>query len=458
MTQNQNSRLSARAILRQMFCLFMVLTVALPVSFAAAEGEMPALHKAVVEADRAEVKRLLAAGADANASDVDGVTPLLYAVSVGDVEIIADLLAAGGNVNAADKEPETSLLHWGAQLDYPDVIDILVENGADINRQNEDGETALHWAAEHGRPAAARSLIKHGANVNLADNLGFSPLHNAAWANHYVVMGILIGNDADLRRANNRGDTPLHDAAWLGNLESVEILIDVGVDTTTKNKAGRTPLYYAQQEGHNEIADMLIGTHEYAFPSPPEETSVPERVFEGVWESIVHVSNAEGEGSGVIVAPETVATNCHVVEGGSAIIVRKAYERRIDERDEYLADESVNGDPSLDFCLLHVPELDGIPARIRRYETLRVGEDVYAIGNPQGVFDLSVSAGIISQLREDGGARQIQTDAAISPGSSGGGLFDKDGNLIGITTATWIEEHTQNINLAIPADWFFGYQ
>ena len=458
-TQKKNSRLSARAILRQMFCLFMALTVVLPASFAAAEDEVHALHKAVLEADRAEVKRLLAAGADANASDVDGVAPLLYAVSVGDVKIIADLLAAGGSVNAADEEPETSLLHWGARLDYPDVIDILVENGADVNRQNEEGKTALHWAAEYGRPAAVRALIKGGADVNLADNEEFTPLLAATWENHYIVMAILIDNAADLHRANENGDTPLHDAAYYGHIESVELLIEAGADANRRNNDGQTPLFYAQQQGHTEIADMLllIVAADYDFPPKPEKESASERVYEKVWQSIVHISDTEGEGSGVIVARETVVTNCHVIEGGGDIVVRKARERRIvEEGDEYPAEYS-NGDFDLDFCILHVPGLDGVPVKIRRYKTLRVGEDVYAVGNPHGDWDLSLSAGIISQLREDGGAREIQTDAAISPGSSGGGLFDEDGNLVGITTAFSSEEMSQNLNLAVPADWFFGY-
>ena len=458
--QNQNSRLSAQAILRQMFCLFMALTVALPVSLAAAEDEMPALHKAVLEADHAEVKRLLATGADVNASDVDGVPPLLYAVLTGDVEIITDLLAAGGKVNADNEEPETSLLHLSAQFDYPDVIDILVENGADINRQNENGETALHWAAEHGRPAAVRALIKGGADVNLADNEEFTPLLTAAWENHYIVMAILIDNAADLHRANENGDTPLHDAAYYGHIDAVELLIDSGADTTRRNNVGRTPLYYAQEQGRNEVADMLIAANEgYDVAPRPKAEGVPERVFEKVWRSVVYITTSDGRlGSGVIVGHETVATNCHVVEGSGEIIVSKAQKRRIDKRNEYRATIR-DGNSGQDFCLLDVPELGGMAVKIRLYNTLRVGEDVYAVGNPEG-YDLSLSAGIISQLREEGdsGNREIQTDASISGGSSGGGLFDKNGNLIGITTASWVEGvDPQNLNFAIPADWFFGY-
>ena len=65
-----------------------------------------------------------------------------------------------------------------------------------------------------------------------------------------------------------------------------------------------------------------------------------------------------------------------------------------------------------------------------------------------------MSAGIVSQLRGDGGeAPIIQTDAAISPGSSGGGLFDGEGNLVGITTIKFVDDDIEGISFAIPADW-----
>ena len=456
-TQKKNSRLSARAILCQMLGMLMALTVALPVSFAAADDEIPALHQAAGDGDRAEVKRLLSAGADVNAGDADGWTPLSYAVDIGDVGIIADLLAAGANVNVANAsaEGEPSLLHWSARWDYPAVIDVLVKNGADINLQNGSGETALLWAAAYGRPAAARALIKGGANVDFGDNTESAPLHIAARENHDVVMDILIANGANLHSADEHGYTPLHDAAWFGNLEAANMLINAGADTSGKNNEGRTPLYYAQDRGHNDVADALIEANEdYDVALPPEAESVSERVFEKVWRSIVYISDDEGQGSGVIVGPETVATNCHVVEGGE-IIVRKAHDRRIDERDAYRATIR-DGNRGQDFCLLDVSGLDGVPVKIRLYNTLRVGEDVYAVGNPDGL-DLSLSAGIISQLREEGegGNREIQTDATTTFGSSGGGLFDKNGNLVGITTA--ILEGEGDINFAIPADWFFGY-
>ena len=63
-----------------------------------------------------------------------------------------------------------------------------------------------------------------------------------------------------------------------------------------------------------------------------------------------------------------------------------------------------------------------------------------------------MSTGIISQKRARKGVRYIQTDVAISPGSSGGGLFDREGNLVGIMTAKIVGEDVEGIGFAIPAD------
>jgi len=92
---------------------------------------------------------------------------------------------------------------------------------------------------------------------------------------------------------------------------------------------------------------------------------------------------------------------------------------------------------------------------VRKYDSLKVGENVYGLGAPQGL-DLSISLGLISQLRTHDGNRYIQTDAAISPGSSGGGLFDSAGNLIGILTAKITDAGVEGIGFAIPADLVSG--
>jgi TonB family protein len=112
-------------------------------------------------------------------------------------------------------------------------------------------------------------------------------------------------------------------------------------------------------------------------------------------------------------------------------------------------------DKQRDLCQLHATGAASFTRPVRglvAMDDLKVGQRVYAIGGPQG-FELTLSEGLISGLRrsENGFSQLIQTTAAISPGSSGGGLFDQDGRLVGITT--FLLEESQNLNFALPAGW-----
>lgn len=171
------------------------------------------------------------------------------------------------------------------------------------------------------------------------------------------------------------------------------------------------------------------------------------RVFKLVAPSVVTVlafdegGKPEGQGSGVIVEAGKVITNCHVVRDAQSLRVRNA-------KGEAPATWTTR-DPSRDLCLLTVAGLEGAIARVRAYKELVVGERVFAVGNPLG-FDLSVSEGLITGLAKVRDEPMIIANAALSPGSSGGGLFDAEGRLVGVTTA--ILGVGQNLNIVLPAD------
>ena len=173
-----------------------------------------------------------------------------------------------------------------------------------------------------------------------------------------------------------------------------------------------------------------------------------EDVFATVSASVVrvNVANSEGRitstGSGVVIGSGAVITNCHVAMRGESLEVKiggASYSASVDVADE-----------ERDLCRLSVSGLSAPSVSIGSIETVRVGQRVYAIGAPQGL-DLTISDGIVSALREMQGGRMIQTSAPVSPGSSGGGLFDTSGKLVGIVT---FQTRTgQNLNFAVPADW-----
>ncbi len=185
-------------------------------------------------------------------------------------------------------------------------------------------------------------------------------------------------------------------------------------------------------------------------PSAPSSDVRPlgaEELFARVAPSVVRVDalNAQGEpvafGSGVVVETGVVVTNCHVARRGAALRIRQDRERF--EARVVIADEAH------DLCKLSAPGLSAPPVRLGQVASLRIGQKVYAIGSPQGL-DLTLSDGMVSSLRDGPDGTLVQTSAPISPGSSGGGLFDEAGRLVGIVTFQM--KAGQNLNFALPVD------
>jgi hypothetical protein len=102
-----------------------------------------------------------------------------------------------------------------------------------------------------------------------------------------------------------------------------------------------------------------------------------------------------------------------------------------------------------DICRLRVQGLNTAGVQLRYLKDVEVGERAYSVGAPEGL-ELTISEGLVSGLRDLDGERVIQTSAAISHGSSGGGLFGSDGRLIGITTFSFARGQT--LNFALPTD------
>ncbi len=149
-----------------------------------------------------------------------------------------------------------------------------------------------------------------------------------------------------------------------------------------------------------------------------------------------------------------IVTNDHVVEGTSAVAVRFA-------SGQVLQAKIVGLTPNYDLAVLRVDSTRSLPPPILIGSSadLKVGQSVFAIGNPFGL-DQSLTTGIISALKRrlptSGGreiANVIQTDAAINPGNSGGPLLDSAGRVIGVNTAIISPSGTSaGIGFAIPID------
>jgi len=155
--------------------------------------------------------------------------------------------------------------------------------------------------------------------------------------------------------------------------------------------------------------------------------------------------NNLGQGSAVAISKSRLITNCHIFEDRPfIIIVQKGFTTEV---------RMEKADPNTDRCVLALNQTVLNPINgVRPWASLEVGEKVYSIGAPRGL-EQTLGEGLISGLREFKGMHIIQTTAPISPGSSGGGLFDKNGNLVGITT--FLFRQSQAMTFALLAEMYW---
>ena len=177
----------------------------------------------------------------------------------------------------------------------------------------------------------------------------------------------------------------------------------------------------------------------------------PEEIYAAVSPSVwlVRGYDADGlafvTGSAVVTGHETLLTNCHVLSKAKRLVIRNDNVQH-DAKLQHI-------DVVRDLCQITARNLRAPAVELGDSDRLSVGQRVFALGNPRGL-ELTLSDGLVSALRknEDNGQLVlIQTSAPISHGSSGGGLFDTSGRLIGITTL--ITRDAQNLNFAIPINW-----
>ena len=158
-----------------------------------------------------------------------------------------------------------------------------------------------------------------------------------------------------------------------------------------------------------------------------------------------------GAGSGVIYSKDgLIVTNNHVIEGATSINVK------LHDGTEYEA-ELVATDEETDLAVLKINASNLTPAILGSSGKLKVGETVIAIGNPLGTLGGTVTTGIVSGLSrtitiEKSKMTLLQTSCAISPGNSGGGLFNVSGELVAIVNAKSVSENVEGIGFAIPID------
>jgi S1-C subfamily serine protease len=201
-----------------------------------------------------------------------------------------------------------------------------------------------------------------------------------------------------------------------------------------------------------------------------DEEALSINLFENNKNSVVYIATAQavvdvwtrniyniprGAGSGFVWDEwGHIVTNYHVIAGAS-----EAHVRLSDGRDYPASLVGASSEHDLAVLKINVPIKPPRPIEIGESENLRVGQKVFAIGNPFGL-DWTLTTGIVSALDRSIGEERgqaihhlIQTDAAINPGNSGGPLLDSAGRLIGVNTAIYSPSGAYaGVGFAIPAD------
>ncbi|MGL5941575.1 MAG: ankyrin repeat domain-containing protein [Waterburya sp.] len=182
-------------------------------------------------------------------------------------EMVELMIAKGAEVNARDNNGITPLF-WAANNHQHEIIELLLAKDADVNTKDNFGSTPLTWAMSHqeeeeqtsltAKLSTAKLLIAKGANVNAKDDNGITPLHQAARNHQREVAEFLISQGADIHAKDNEGITPLSSAARNYNYEVVEFLISKGADVNSKDNNGITPLLWAVIEAENNSKSELL--------------------------------------------------------------------------------------------------------------------------------------------------------------------------------------------------------
>lgn len=216
------------------------------------------------------------------------------------------------------------------------------------------------------------------------------------------------------------------------------IVVDIGVEVVVIPKQDISSRGVEEQAAGSSGGEKKYGSSPYLYSTADLSTAPIKDLVNRFGEGVVQIRTPSGSGSGFVIDEEGhCITNCHVIEGETKITV-DIFEQRgnaINERS--ITDvEIVALTPFFDLALLKLPTKGGKKYKHVFFgfiEDLRPGDTAFAVGNPLGLTR-SVTQGIISNTRRNvSGQVYLQTTAQISPGNSGGPLFNSRGQVIGVT-------------------------
>ena len=197
------------------------------------------------------IPRLISMGADIEAANATGETPLFMAVSK-DLQSTTNILIRSGASIAARDVLGNSCLHTAVRWNAQKAASVLISAGIEIDSHAQNGKTALHDAVRLGMVDIESILINNGASLEVRDADGTTPLVEAIMARLSASVERLVKFGADCNTRNIQGNTPLHNAVSMEQSDVVNILMPLGVSIHAKNALGITPFTLAM-----EISDMI---------------------------------------------------------------------------------------------------------------------------------------------------------------------------------------------------------
>ena len=232
-----------------------------------------------------------------------------------------------------------------------------------------------------------------------------------------------------------------------GTDDTVNTDDDPAPSTTPDTNQNSSNLLYTESSNTNEmsISDVVAAVEDSVVAITVEIENTTTYMYSN------YSYTSEAKGSGVIISPDGyIVTNNHVIEGATAVYVTLANGESYDAT-------IIGSDDFTDLGLINIEATGLTAAQFGNSDEIRKGDTAIIIGNPLGYLDGSVSSGIISATGRtldfsDGTTLHnlIQTDAAVNPGNSGGGLFDSHGALVGIVCAKSSSTEVEGLGFAIP--------
>ncbi len=226
-----------------------------------------------------------------------------------------------------------------------------------------------------------------------------------------------------------------------------------------KDDKGELVIDKADKDEDNEsTSDKLVGTYDISDVCAVVSASVVEITTEFNKTQYGHYQYVEeGAGSGVIISNDGyIITNAHVITDSASGKLADAIKIRLNTGDEYDA-KIIGSDNESDIALIKIEGKELMAATVGNSDTIKVGEQVIAVGNPLGELGGTVTSGIVSSTNREISVQNnkmtlIQIDAAVNPGNSCGGLFNTKGELIGIVNAKTTDVTVEGLGFAIPVN------